>query len=408
MARAAELLLAGRAEEAYPIYLALLREDPGSDEVNFGLARASASSSRPYQAIMAYERLIAKYPAEFRLYREIANAYMSIGDSDMATRYLSRDASLAPDDISAWASRAGKAYSRFQSQGKLRFGLMSDSNGNQGPGSDRLALGNFIVTIPGDSTEQGGLGGWIAGDYDAAYRTSRGGPWWVVGDAHFYIRALDSAGLRSLDQDYSQWYRIAGGIRHSAPASLFDLRLKGEVFDYDFYNTVYSLGAELTYTKALSGSFHLVTRAGLERRDYVRNGDYDGTYSFIGQYARFVFGERGHELIVGARGLWADAETARASWDGWEVSTSMRFKLKNRWEISPSLLYAEENYGAPATVLETADRRDRRFRAGLRAAYRINEVWSAEMDYSYTHNESNSSLREYGRHLVTLGLVWSF
>jgi tetratricopeptide (TPR) repeat protein len=408
LARASELLRAGHAEDAYRAYLALLREDPDNDEVNLGLTRAALAASHPYQAILAYERLIAKYPAELRLYREIANVYMSIGDSDMATRYLSRDASLAPDDISSWASRVGATYSRFQSHGKLRFGVLYDGNGNQGPDSDRLTLGFWNVTISGEATAQGGFGGWLAGDYDASYRTSRGGPWHLVGDAHFYARLLDSGELRSLDQDYSQWYRLAGGIRYSTPASLLDLRIKGEAFDYDFYNTIYSFGAELTYAKMISGSLHLVTRAGLERRDYVRDGDYDGTYGFVGQYARFLFGANANELTVGARYLWADARTARASYDGWEISAYARFKLKNRWEISPSLAYIEERYGGPATPLEWDDRRDRRWRAGLGAAYRISEAWSAEMNYSYTHNASNSALREYDRHLVSLGLAWSF
>ncbi|MDR1966144.1 MAG: surface lipoprotein assembly modifier [Synergistaceae bacterium] len=407
LARAAGLLRAGNAEGAYRAYLALLREEPDSDEANLGLARASMAASHPHQAIMAYERMIAKYPSEFGLYREIASAYMSIGDSDMAMRYLSHDTSLAPDDISAWASRVGAAYSRFQSQGKLRFGVMYDSNGNQGPDSNSITLGNIPVILIG-AEKEGGFGGWLAGDCYAAYRTSRSGPWWAVGDAHFYSRLLGSSGLRALDRDHSQWYRLAGGIRHSSPTSLFDLRVKGEIFDYDFYDTVYSFGPELTYTKMFSNSFQLVTRAGIERRDYVRAPDNDGTYGYAGEYARFVFGPMANEFIIGGRVLWADAETDRSSYDGWEISAVARFKLKNRWEFSPSLSYVEERYDAPATILELDGRRDRRFCAGLNALYRINERWSAEMDYSYTENSSNSPLYEYDRHLITLGVVWSF
>jgi tetratricopeptide (TPR) repeat protein len=409
LAFAGELLRNGRAEDAYRAYLVLLSEEPDNDEVNLGLTRAAMAASRPYQAILAYERLIAKYPAENQLYRGIAEVYMSIGDAGSATRYLSRDASLAPDDISAWASRVGAAYSRFQSQGKLRFGFLYDGNGNQGPDSSTLTIGNFRnVVIPGESTAQSGFGAWLAGDYDASYRTSRGGPWHIVGDAHFYARLIGSDEMRSLDQDYSQWYRLAGGVRYSTPAALLDLRLKGEIFDYDFYNTVYSIGPEITYSKMLSRTLRLVTRAGIERREYVRDGDHDGIYGYIGQYARFAFGPRDDEFIIGARYLWADAETDRASYDGWEVSASMRFKLKNRWEITPSLSYAEERYDAPATALEWDDRRDKRFRAGLGVLYRINQAWSAELDYSYARNLSNSALYEYDRHLVTLGLIWSF
>ncbi|MDR1133821.1 MAG: tetratricopeptide repeat protein, partial [Synergistaceae bacterium] len=368
--RAAELLGRGQAEEAYRIYSALLREFPEDGAVNLGLARSAMAANRPHQAIMAYERLIAKYPGELALYREIAAAYMAVGDPETAKRYLARDASLNPDDVSDWAVRMGEAYNRFQFHGKLRAGFLFDGNANQGLDSNRITLGGFAVTMR-DAEKIDTFGGYLAGDFDAAYRASRTSPWWVVGDAHFYLRRDGAGGLSDAEMDYSQWYRISGGIRRLTPNSLFDIRLKGEIFDYDFYRTVYAYGPEITYTRAVSRTLHLITRAGVERRDYVRNGDHSGTYGYAGEYARFLFGAAEHEFVIGGRYLFADAERDFASYGAWEASASMRFKLGGGWELSPSVSYAEERYDAPATVLETDDRRDRRFRAGLNALYRI-------------------------------------
>jgi tetratricopeptide (TPR) repeat protein len=59
---AAALLKRGRASDACELYLRLLREVPEDDAVNLGLARAALQAGRWNQAVMAYERLLEKYP----------------------------------------------------------------------------------------------------------------------------------------------------------------------------------------------------------------------------------------------------------------------------------------------------------------------------------------------------------
>ena len=45
-AQAKTLVNKGRYEEAYQLYMRLLREEPDNDEINYGLARAAARTRR--------------------------------------------------------------------------------------------------------------------------------------------------------------------------------------------------------------------------------------------------------------------------------------------------------------------------------------------------------------------------
>jgi hypothetical protein len=104
-----------------------------------------------------------------------------------------------------------------------------------------------------------------------------------------------------------------------------------------------------------------------------------------------------------------DADFKNYSYDGWEASAWFRFKFPERGlELSPSISYVVENYDGPATILETEDREDRRFRLGLSALRRINDKTSLEASYNYTDNSSNSDVHDYDRHTISLGYVWNF
>ena len=84
------LLNANKGEEAYALYIRLLREQPEDPGVNLGLARAAMMSGRYTRAIMAYERLIERYPSQPEFYTEISAAYMALGDRMMADICLPR------------------------------------------------------------------------------------------------------------------------------------------------------------------------------------------------------------------------------------------------------------------------------------------------------------------------------
>ncbi|GHS87726.1 hypothetical protein AGMMS49957_08110 [Synergistales bacterium] len=408
LSKAGTLAGAGRMKEAYRELFSLLREYPDDDEVNLALARVALAADHPHQAVMAYERLIMKYPTSAIFRREIASAYLALGDKTTAEYYLSFDPALDSDSLGAALKEMGKRYERFHMRGSLRLGTFYDSNANQGLDSNRVNLGDWLVEL-GDSSKKIGTGGlYLGGNIDTSNRLSRVSPWQFVTDGAFYLRYGFSGSLQDEGQEYSQWWRGAVGFRHVGETDIFDFRVKSEVFDYDFDQTVYAFGAEAAFSHAVSRRWLLITRVSVDARNYVRNDAYNGTYGSIGQYAWWLFGTGDHEFTLGGRFIFGDANYKNYSYDGWELSAAFRFKLSDDLIISPSASYVWENYDGPATALEKENREDRRLRLGLSALKRLNERFSLEMSYNYTDNKSNSDIHKYDRHAVSLGCLWNF
>jgi tetratricopeptide (TPR) repeat protein len=410
-AEAASLLEKGDADGAYALFMRLLRLSPGDDAVNLGLARAAGRSNHLNQAVIAYETLIEKYPRDARLYGELADIYMRLGDRAGAERSAamlrSLDGTTTQKQTDAALDALEKRYSELQLHGKLRGGVLYDSNVNLGPRSDMLDLGNWRVRLNG-AKEKASAGVYLGADLDLGRRVARDSPWWLVGDVQTFWRGNGAHGLDELHNRSSQWGRAAAGMRHMTSRTLAEARLKAEIFDYDLYQHVSAAGLEATFIYAATPTFHLVSKGGVDRRGYSKDEQRDGVYGWIGQYGRFFFGSSSHELLVGGRYLQGSADRRDYRYDGWEAYARFLFKLPRGFEFAPFAGVTHEDYKGPATALETERRRDKRLRAGFGLTYRFDEAWSWELNCQYSKNRSTSSLYDYSQRLVTTGVAFSF
>ena len=407
---AASLLHSGKSAEAYELYMRLLRETPDDDEVNSGLAKAAMHNGRYNQAVMAYGRLIDKYPRTAPLYEGLAAAYMALNDRTSAEQTLAamREAeAVGAAGMDKNLDTLEQRYSLLQVHGRVRAGVLYDSNANLGPRSNSMGLGIWRVEVQ-EAKEKETMGGYLGADLDIAKRLYRDSPWWIVGDAQAHLRANTNNDLQESNSRRSQWYRAAAGLRHLGSETLFDMRLKGEIFDYETMKNVSAFGPEFTFLWAAMPSVQLITRTEISRRIYSAESGYNGAYASAGEYVRLFFGEDNHELLFGARYTGAWTKEQDYGYDGWEGSAKTIFKLPYSFELSPFVSYTEEFYRGPATALESARREDRRWRAGAMLTYHISESWSAELLYQYTNNNSRSALYDYTQNMVSAGVAWNF
>jgi len=287
------------------------------------------------------------------------------------------------------------------------MGFQYDSNANLGPVSNDLNLGGWLVKV-NDAKAKGSLGAYLGAEVDLGKRFYRDSPWWLVGDGQVFWRGHANSSLHDTHTQELQWGRVAAGLRHLTSSTLAEVRMKTEIIDYEFYQNVKSYGAEGTLLWAANPALHLLFKGGLEQRDYSKDHQRDGLTGTAGLYGRIFFGESNHELLFGGRYFWLNADKHDYSYDGWEGTARMLFKLPHGFELAPFVSYMQGFYKGPGTALETEDRRDKRFKVGLGLTYRINESWSLELGYQYIHNYSNSALYKYEQHLVNTGIVWSF
>ena len=411
-AEAATLLEQGKTMDAYELYARLFRSDPEDDEVVLGLARSAAAAGKHNQAVMAYERLIARYPNDAGLYGEIARSYMALGDRSTAEVYTARMQSLGStatnEEISLGLDEMERYYDRFQYHGRIRFGVLYDSNANQGPSTSTMDLGPWRNVIVPDVDSKETFGGYLGANVDLGWRMEPDGAWWLVGDAQAFLRGNTNPDLHDTRTRESQWGRAAVGLRRLGSETLFDIRAKAEIFDYEFYQNISALGPEAVFLWAATPTVHLITRGGIDKRIYSRDSERNGAYYWAGEYLRLFMGERNHEMVIGARYLGGAADRNDYSYNGWEGSLRFNFKLPYEFEFGPFVSFTQEFYDGPATIIENNDRQDDRWRVGTGLTYHINESWDAEALYQYTHNDSTSPLYDYDQHLVTMGLAWKF
>ncbi|MDR0466547.1 MAG: surface lipoprotein assembly modifier [Deltaproteobacteria bacterium] len=409
-AEAATLLEKGEADKAYAFYIHLTRLAPEDDAVNLGLAHAATRVKRWNQAVMAYEILLERHPREAGLYGELAHVYMLLGDREAAERCLAVMRSLdgtSRQDTDKALDVLESRYSASQIHGKIRAGIQYDSNANLGPDSNDLSLGNWQVRVD-DAKAKSSFGAYLGADLDMGYRAYRDSPWWLVGDVRGFYRGHENDAMSRTHSREAHWGRAAVGVRRLESSTLAEVRLKGEVFDYEFYQNVSAWGPEGTFLWAALPSFHLIFKGNIEKRDYSRDHRRNGVHASLGAYGRVFFGADKHELLVGGRRIDADAKEKSYRHDGWEGMVRLLFKLPYGFEIAPFASFTREFYKGPATILESENRWDERLRVGLGLTYNINESWALEVGCQYTKNHSNSDLYKYEQYAVNTGIAWSF
>jgi hypothetical protein len=385
--RQAELYLDnGRGEKAYPIFVSLLAKFPGHNALLRGRARAAALSGRRDEALGLYAQLLAKFPRDPQLTAE-ARAVAGGG-----------------------AGAGPAAAPETQIGGRFRLGFNYDSNANQGPASDTLQFSNWPgidINIPG-AKRIATAAAYFGANFDLLKPLEQS-PWALAGDAGLHLRASANSDLDAGNSREWQFLRLAGGLRRTGERDLLDLRLKAEIFDYEFTNSVVAVGPELVWLHAATPTLQLVTNVGLEQRAYQRSSDRNGLYGQAGETLRFFFGDQGrHNFALGAGFLWGAPSEKDYRYVGWTAPLRLSLGLTDRLNLSPHVSYTQEFYRGPATSLESEDRRDDRVRAGLDANYRLTESLTLEFNYAYTNDDSKSPLYSYDQHLVGLGLAWGF
>ncbi len=406
-AQAEKALNAGDFKNAYSLYSGLLKAEPENIAINLGYARSALKLERYGHAIMAYERILSAYPDEAVLQKELAYTYFLYGNSERALEELNKISGSSQREneqlLKAWQGEVEAT----QISGFLSSGLMYDSNVNAGPENESFNFGLFNLFIP-DADEEGSLSAYMGAKLALSHRLSQDSAWSFIGDANANVRYNFNSELKDRHLSSSEYFALTAGLRHQSAKSLFELKLKGQVFDYSLYQNVASLGPEANFIYAIHPKVHLISMLGLDVRDYSKSSDYNGWYLSAGQYARVFLGEQGHYVTFGGRYLGGYTEEDYNSYNGYELHLGFSLALPHNILLSPYVSFSEEFYRDPASFLENEDRKDKVLRLGAQLEIPLNDAWSVELGYHYTDNQSNSDLYTYDQHVTSLGVKWDF
>lgn len=417
LAQAQTLLDQGKGEEAYALYMRLLREEPGDAAINAGLYRAALTTGRTNQALAALERLVDLRPEDGPLRLELVRLYSKAGDNGNARRELAllrqRHPGLNPEQAEDFLRDLERWNSRLQYAGRLSAGIVYDSNANAGLCNRQINLGGLDLLLDSEAGRKEAWGEYLNAAVNGAYRVSPSSSWWLVGDAAFYGKVYN----RDLPSNQTfGWGRLAVGARRVGPDSMLDLRVKAEHAVYDPYEAVTLAGPELTFAYALTGWLQVVSQAGLERRDYITENGRDGLYWQAGEYLRFLWDGTGREqscsLLLGGRLLGSGTDRQPYSYDGWEGMARFNLRLTEQLELTPFAAYRQLFYHESATRLEKVlgeqNRRDQTWQTGLFVTWHWTKNLATDLGWQYLHNASTSPLYRYEQHMVNMGLTFNF
>lgn len=397
-------------EAAFHAYMNLLRENPEDDEVNYGLAYAALGSDRYPQALLAFERLSDRHPADAELHVRLAEMHIRLRDADAARRELEAarrcNASVRADAAERALRGLEKSVSLWRWSGRLSAGVMYDSNANLGPASDYMTLGQWENLYLKGVSGMASWGRYVSAGADGARRLAEGTPWWLVGDAGFYKRWNGNPDLLT-NREFG-WGRLALGVRYLGRRLMVEARVKEEMADQGQGQHIRSFGPELSAVWMPHDRVQFISRAGLERRDYRHDRPHNGLYWWAGPYVRFFVGEARHEIMAGARVLRGMPRREAYAYTGWEGSLSLTFRLPHRLALSPSVSFRRELYRGPASGLETARRSDGALRYGLSLQYGLTRRLTAEAGWQCGRFTSSSALYRYTQQTLTMGLTWMF
>ena len=412
--RALALLENHEYEEAYGMFMRLIREEPEDGEIVFGLARSAQGAKRYAQALLAYERLVDANPTHVGLRFELAKVLLALGDTESArieqNTIRQYDPTLTEEAVEKAVQALARRASPWRISGSVSTGVVYDTNINQGVKSNIVTLGPYEDLFIGGIRERESPGVFASGTVDGGYRLGAESSWWLVGDVSFYQRWNVADDLPSNNE--ITWGRAAVGGRYVGEQIIFDLRAKGEGVTQvhrDMQDqTVMTGGGEALFGWGVIPSLQLITRASVENRDYSAGGQRNGVYWSAGQFIRILQGDANHELLVGARLLGGEASFSDYSYNGWEGSGRVVVHFPLRIDFSPSVQYKEEIYRGPATAFEDKDRVDKQWRFGAMLSWSFLEDMSLDTGYQYVATDSTSGLYEFDQHITTLGLNWRF
>ncbi len=413
-AEALSLYDAGKYEDAFTLYMRLLRQEPDDEEINLGVAKSAGKLNNYNHAAVAYERLVRLFPNKAVYRIELARMFVRQGDAESARLVLEElrryQPNISDSEITDAVSALERSESPWMLHGRLSSGLIYDSNANHGPNTRFFTFDMpGIFEIPGIE-KQDTYGGYLSGMLDGGYRLGKDSPFWVVADAAGYRRWNFDNSLSS--NNMFAFGRAALGGRMIGSNFLVDVRGKAEVLDQDNRigpdQFVKVWGGEGTVIYSVVPSVQLITRGGFEHRSYDSKDGHEGQYWNIGESLRVFFGESQHHALLGVRYIGGNAGHDVYDYKGWEANASATFKAPYDIDITPFITYRAENYDGPATVWERQRRKDEQWRLGLAACWNITSNFFVDASYSFSKNSSSSALYRYNQHMLTFGVGLKF
>lgn len=414
LAEAERLIKAGKSEAAFKALAPAEFELAGNVDYDYLLGVAALESGRPDRATLILERVLAVDPAHAAARLDIGRAYFALGDYERAKREFTALRQLdAPPAALITIDRYLTAIDERQQQSSTRgsayveAGFGTDSNITAGPSQSSIyvpAFGGSLNLNPlsrkvRDNYKQLGLGGEVTHSLNGRVALYAGAD----------LKLRDYGRYDGYDNANGD---LRAGVQLSDGKDLY--RLNVAYNDYDLaaasYRKTHALGADW--------------RRAIDTRTQV---------SAFGQVAQLRYAQEAlrsndvDQWMLGGGLVWQPAEAdigvfALSGFAGREVEVDSRADgnkvffggrvgaqktLYGNVDVFASLSVQAGYYKRENILFETV-RKDHQYDLMLGSSWRFAPHWSVRPQLTWTRNDSNLSIYDYGRYDVGLFLRRDF
>ena len=397
-------------EQRYQELASEERTRAGDPEYDYLLGMAAADSGHLGEALIAFQRVLAKQPNNAQARAEYARVFALAGDVDTAKREfdtVSADPTI-PDPV---RNRFGRLVRGFDSQiaggGSSVTGFIDaeggyDSNINTATNATSITLPVFAFLGPAT------LNGAARNMSDGFYQLQGGisGSTGLSRQTRAYISSLvnwrDNAGSRAFDQA-----AVTGtlGVVHSLHNG-DAISLSGQVQKFWLGHAGYrtSYGAVAQYTKRLGSNRALAISGQYVGLSYDNNGIIDAN-RFGG--AITLSGKNVYLGLGGGKEQTRQPATDHLSHLFLSAQAGTEYPLNNRMALLAGASVEHRKHDAPDPLF-LAERKDTQIDGTLGLRYALGKGLSLRPRVTYTRNFSNIALNDYERVTASVAVRFEF
>lgn len=410
--RFAELIEAGRFEQAYTLALAHRNELEGEILFDFYYGVAAIRTGHVHEGVFALERVIMRRPGFARARLELARGYFLLEEDRRARDHfnavLARDLpapvqATVEDYLQALRQRADR-YSTVV-RGHVEIGGGHDSNVNSATSADTVdsVLGPLVLDDAGKAREDGfaRIAGGIHVSRPATDRASVFVAAGAEGRAHADEDDFDSARVNG---------RVGTVLRGERAQTTLGLRAQRFYVAGERYQDLAGLSADLRYR--LSGALAAHGGAQYLRLRYPDQEERDSALWVLSGGVTRVWEHRLRPVASvvafgGSERADEDAGQMLVDRDLFGVNGMLRLQLAPQWTLTGRAQYRRSDYVEEQPIFGTA-REDDYYELELDLAWEPAAAWRLGPSLRHGENDANIDVHDYDRTVVELRARYSF
>lgn len=408
----------GEPQQAFDIFMALLREYPDSMDVNFELGAAAYAAGKYSHAALAFERIVASQPDNHRARLELARTYFAAKQFEPARREFETVLASKPPEavgknIRDFLNEIRKQEKRFWLSARVDVGAFYDDNANVGPDSDVINIAPIVagsgtidtLTVGDESRPVRSWGALMCATASTCYDTGRKGAWMLLCDGVAYRSILEE---HATDEE-TLFLSLNPGVCWTGSRDLVRIPLKASHIEHggESLVNIYGVAPSISFVLGDAGSWNCAIEAVGEKRDYAELDDRDGAYYAAGgrvgrSFSTYPCSFYGGVTVFSER---TDADVYANK--GVEAIAGGDVRMPWRMAAYAQAKYRTSSYDEKET-LAPGKRQDNQyqFTAGLRKA--LSKRFGADINFQHTKNVSTFGLYEYDRNVISLSMSCAF